>query len=96
MNINLKRKKFYPVSDGLGKYLKHYQRALEIPPLYEELHRFSQLFPLFDRDGADTFWKTAYYEPSIRAELGAKLIQIYSLLKTNELRSRDQNREPVQ
>jgi hypothetical protein len=89
VNINLKRKKFYPVSDGLGKYLKHHQRALEIPPLYEELHRFSQLFPLFDRDGADTLWKTAFYEPSIRKELGAKLIQIYSLLKTNDIRSRE-------
>lgn len=89
VNINLKRKKFYPVSPGLNAYLTYYQRSLEIPPLYEELHRFSQLYPLFDRDGNDTLWKTAFYDPAIRAELGAKLIQIYSLLKTNDFRSRE-------
>ena len=89
MNINLKRKKFYPVSKELGSYLEHYQRSLEIPPLYEELHRFSQLFPLFDREGHDTLWKTAFYDPVIRKELASKLIQIYSLLKTNDFRSRD-------
>ncbi len=87
MSINLKRKKFYPVGRGLDKYLTHYQRSLEIPPLYEELHRFSQLYPLFDREGNDTLWKTAFYDPAILAELSAKLIQIYSLLKTNDFRS---------
>ena len=89
LNFELKRKKFYPVSDLLGRYLRDYQRYLEIPPLYEELHRFSELFPLYDREGCDTLWKTALYDPTIRRELAAKLIQIYSLLKTNEFRSRE-------
>jgi len=89
VSIVLKKKKYYPVGPGLETYLRQYGRSLEIPPLYEELHRFSQLFPLFDREGRDTLWKTAVYDDSIRKELAAKLIQIYSLLKTNDFRSRD-------
>lgn len=89
MIFELKKKKFYPVGARLLDYLRGYQRTLEVPPIYEELHRFSQLFPLYDREGRDTLWKTAVYEGSIRTELAAKLIQIYSLLKTGEFRSRE-------
>ncbi len=89
MIVQLKKKRFYPVGAALLSYLREYGRLLAVPPIYEELHRFSQLFPLFDREGQDTLWKTAYYEPSIRADISRQLIQIYSLLKTNELRSRE-------
>tara|TARA_R110000850_G_scaffold30768_4_gene85000 strand:- start:1732 stop:2760 length:1029 start_codon:yes stop_codon:yes gene_type:complete len=82
----LKKKKFYPVSPGLGDYLDNFQRTSDIPVVYEDLHRFSQLFPLYDREGKDTLWKTAHYEPSIREELSEKLIRIYSLIKTNDIR----------
>lgn len=89
MSLVLKKKKFYPVAAGLQGYLRNFGRSLEIPPLYEELHRFSELFPLFDREGQDTLWKTAIYDGAIRGDLAAKLIQIYSLLKTNDFRTRD-------
>lgn len=89
MNFELKKKKFYPVGGELHAYLREWQRTLEVPPIYEELHRFSQLFPLYDREGQDTLWKTAFYDPVIRKDLAAKLIQIYSLLKTGEFRSRE-------
>lgn len=74
------------MSRHLDAYLRHYQRSLEIPVVYEDLHRWSELFPLFDRDGNDTLWKTVHYEPSIREELNRKLIEIYSLIKTNDVR----------
>ncbi len=89
MNFELKRKLYYPVNDRLAEYLREYQRSLELPPLYEELHRFKELFPLYDREGRDTLWKTAFYDGTIRQQLAPKLIQIYSLLKTNDFRSRD-------
>ena len=76
MNINLKRKKFYPVSEGFNAYLGAYGRTMDFPELYEDLHRFSQLYPLFDRDGNDTLWKTVFYEPAIREELNTKLTKI--------------------
>ena len=76
MNFELKKKKFYPVGVSLLPYLQEYGRLLQVPPIYEELHRFSQLFPLYDREGQDTLWKTAFYEPGIRKELSRHLIQI--------------------
>ncbi len=89
MIYDLKKKRFYPVGERLLAYLHGWQRTLDVPPIYEELHRFSQLYPLYDREGQDTLWKTAVYEGSIRKDLAAKLIQIYSLLKTGEFRSRE-------
>ncbi|MEX2579742.1 MAG: hypothetical protein WD342_11850 [Verrucomicrobiales bacterium] len=89
MSIVLKRKKYYPVSHHLGAYLRKYQRSFDIPVVYEDLHRYSELFPLFDREGNDTLWKTAYYEPSIRAELSERLTRIYSLIRTNDVRVGD-------
>ena len=89
MSFVLKRKKFYPVRAPLAEFLQKYGRSYEIPVVYEDLHRFSQLFPLFDRDGNDTLWKTVYYEPEIHRELSQRLIQIYSLLRTNDIRVGD-------
>jgi len=89
VSIALKKKKFYPVGPNLLGYLGDYQRILAVPPIYEELHRFSELYPLYDREGHDTLWKVAHYDGSIRQELSRQLIQIYSLLKTNEFRSRE-------
>lgn len=86
MEFKLKKKEFYPVSEGLSEYLKTFGRTFEIPSVYEELHRFSQLFPLYDSEGNDTLWKTAHYDLSIREELNKQLTNIYSLLKTGDTR----------
>lgn len=86
MSFQLKKKKYYPVGEALATYLQSYRRAFDIPVVYEDLHRFSELFPLYDREGRDTLWKTVHYEPSIREELSRQLIRIYSLLKTNAVR----------
>lgn len=86
MSVVLKKKKFYPVSDRLAEYLENYQRSLDIPVIYDDLHRYSELYPLYDREGNDTLWKTVHYEPSIREELSEKLIRIYSLIKTNDVK----------
>jgi len=89
LSIQLKRKRFYPVREALSKYLENYRRTFAIPVAYDDLHRFSQMFPLYDREGNDTLWKTVHYEPSIKADLTAKLIKVYSLLKTNDVRGSD-------
>jgi len=84
VDFKLKKKEFYPVSKGLGSYLETFGRSFEIPTIYEDLHRFSELYPLYDSDGVDTLWKTAHYESSIRADLNKRLTLIYSLLKTGD------------
>jgi len=82
VNFELKNKHFYPVSEGLSEYLRSFGRFFDIPVVYEDLHRYSELFPLFDKDGNDTLWKTVRYDPEIRTELNNRLIQIYAMLKT--------------
>jgi hypothetical protein len=82
VDIELKRKKYFPVSDGFSNYLATYGRTFDFPSIYEHLHRYSEFFPLYDREGNDTLWKTCRYDDSIRASLQKKLTTIYSLLKT--------------
>ncbi len=89
MDFALKKKKYYPVTADLSEYLSHYGRNYQIPVVYEELHRFSELYPLMDRDGNDTLWKTAFYDPITRDQLSRRLIEIYALLKTGDLRVGD-------
>ncbi len=86
MNIQLKKKEFYPVREGLWDYLQEYGRTVDFPSVYEDLHRYSELFPLFDKLGNDTLWKVCHYDESIRRELDAELTRIYSLLKTADFR----------
>jgi hypothetical protein len=87
VEIELKKKRFYPVGVELESYLAVFGRALDITPIFEDLHRFSELFPLFDRDGNDTLWKTVQYDSTTRADLNEQLTLIYSLLKTGDIRT---------
>lgn len=89
MDIQLKKKQYYPVREGLSNYLQEYGRNFDFPSIYEEMHRFSELFPIFDRDGNDTLWKSCHYDKSIRESLKQKLTNIYSLLKTGDNHAED-------
>lgn len=80
--IQLKKKQYYPVSDDLGQYLRSFGRSFDIPVVYADLHRWSELFPLYDAEGRDTFWKIVHYDSAIREELNERLVRIYSLLRT--------------
>lgn len=86
MEIALKKKAFIPVSPQLAEYLDTYGRSFALLPVYEDLHRFTDLFPLFDREGNDTLWKTVHYDPATRADLNERLTTIYALLKTGDTR----------
>ena len=86
VEIILKKKAYYPVYAGLWDYLSEYGRTFQFPSIYEDLRRFSELYPLYDSEGNDTLWKCCRYEDSIREALGAQLSQIYSLLKTGDTR----------
>lgn len=76
-----RRKPFYPIGPELQAYLDDYRRLRPLPLLYEQLTGFRDLYPLFDREGNDTFWRTAIYEPVGRAELHHALVVIYTLLR---------------
>lgn len=76
-----KRKPFYPVGAELEAYLGEHRRLQPLPLVYEQLRGFRDLYPLFDRDGTDTLWKTAVYDPVDRVDLHRALTAIYALLK---------------
>ena len=89
MDIKLKKKAYYTVPAPLWSYLEKYGRTFDFPTIYEDMHRFSQLFPIMDREGNDTLWKSCHYDPSIKEGLKQKLTKIYSLLKTGDYKSVD-------
>ncbi len=82
--FKLKKKEFYPVKKELNDYLVAFERAVNMPAIYEDLHGFSELFPLFDEAGNDTHWKTAHYEREMREELSRRLTAIYTKLRSGE------------
>lgn len=78
--IKLKKKAF-PISDALGKYLKHYRRTLALPLKYSDLLRYDGSVSLYDKKGADTLWSTILYPASELEEIHENLRKIYSILK---------------
>ena len=49
---------------------------------YADLLQFTGSFPLLDRAGKDSLWKTVFYEPQTLRELSQGLTEVYALLKT--------------
>ena len=86
VEIHLKKKNYYPVSPRLERFLHTFGRTFDIPTVYEDLLRFSGQYPLFDRDGNDTLWKTLQYDQVTFEDLNRRLTRIYSLLLTGDTR----------
>ena len=87
LNSISKRKAFIDVADDLRAYLKHYGRLSPLPALYRDLQEFSGGYPLTDRSGQPTLWKSVVYEHSHQRDLWPRLTSIYSLLKTGDLQA---------
>jgi hypothetical protein len=78
-----KKKEIYKISSKLRTYLKEYGREETIPVSYENLLRYTDGFPLFDKSGKDTLWETVIFDPESQKELNHGLTTIYALLKTD-------------
>lgn len=78
-----KKKEIYPISTGLRKYLEEFGREKDIPVSYEDLLRYKDGFPLFDKSGQDTLWETVMFDSETQSELNSGLTSIYALLKTD-------------
>ncbi|GLR15847.1 hypothetical protein [Portibacter lacus] len=78
-----KKKISFPISEDFDFYLKNYNRYLELPLQYLDMERSIGGFPLMDRNGNETFWKTLIYDEAERMELHNHLCEIYALLKTD-------------
>lgn len=74
------KKPFYPVSDGLKKYLVNYSRSIQIPLEYNDLLRYSSLIPLEDEEGRATLWNRVIFDHHEMDHLYASLVEIYRIL----------------
>lgn len=77
-----RKKLFFPVNKRLREYLKYYGRDIELPVKYDDLTRFHTAVPVYDKNGKDTLWETALYNPEETQLIHEGLKQIYSILKT--------------
>lgn len=79
----LKKKPIYPVSAGLQKYLKTYQRESRLPIGYKDLLLFTEAYPIMDKNGKDSLWEAPIYAASHLEELNNGLKVIYANLKAS-------------
>ncbi len=78
-----KKKPFFPVNKQLSNYLKNNGRLTKLPILYEDLLRYTDGFPLLDKNGEDTLWESVLYAEEVISEFNEGLTFVYSLLKTD-------------
>lgn len=83
MALIKKKKKVYPVSENLLKYLKQYGRGMRLPIKYSDLLRYETSISLYDKKGNDTLWSTIIFPENERNEIYENLRKIYAILKTN-------------
>ena len=77
------KKPSYPVSETLHGYLQLTNREMEVPISYHDLLRYNSSVPLYDNQGADTFWETLIYSQSDQNFISECLRKIYAQLKVN-------------
>ncbi len=76
-----RKKRTYPVSERFASYLAQYDRRVPLPVRYDELTRYEQAIPLYDKAGHDTLWVSVLYSAQEQAEVRDGLMQIYALMK---------------
>lgn len=77
-----KKKKNYPVGQQLANYLLHNAREIDLPIQYHELTRFDTGIPVYDKQGKDTLWVSAIYNPADLHGIHEGLKAMYSILRT--------------
>ncbi len=81
--VNISKKKMtIPVCPGLRAYLTVHSREIDLPVQYEDLTRFQDGIPVYDKYGNDTLWVAATYPSSEVNHIHEGLKQMYSILKT--------------
>ncbi|MEM7549970.1 MAG: hypothetical protein AAF363_09855 [Bacteroidota bacterium] len=83
MALISKKKVPYKVSRHLRKYLKSYDREVELPIEYPDLLRYNNSIALRDLKDKDTFWETVFYAQDEMDEIYNSLKTIYALMKAD-------------
>lgn len=78
-----RRKRTYPISEGLHGYLGRHGRQRPLPISFGALGRHTESVAVYDRQGADTLWQTVIYPASERDEINEALVQTYAALRVD-------------
>lgn len=78
-----KKKKIFPISENLSKYLKENGRQLDIPIQYNDLTRADNAIPLYDAENKDTLWETLFFPQDDMKHIYYGLKNIYAILKAD-------------
>lgn len=83
MALISKKKKIFPVSNNLVKYLQKNGRQLDIPIKYSDLTRANSAIPLYDSEDNDTLWETLFFAQDDMKHIYYGLKNIYAILKAD-------------
>ena len=78
-----RKKEVFRIKKDLHKYLKKYDREVELPIAYIDLQRYDNSIPLLDKNDEDTLWETVFFPQSDMKEINLSLKKIYALLRAN-------------
>jgi hypothetical protein len=76
-----RKKRIYPVSEAFAAYLAQYDRGVPLAVRYDELLRYEQAIPLYDKAGRDTLWVSVLYSAQEHIEMREGLLRIYAQMK---------------
>jgi hypothetical protein len=76
-----RKKRIYPVRAPFAAYLEQYDRSVPLPVRYDDLLRYEQAIPLYDKAGRDTLWVSVLYSAQDQVEVRDGLMQIYAQMK---------------
>ena len=77
-----KKKIIYPIKEKLRAYLKDQERETSALA-YDDLNRYSNSIPLYDKNGKDTLWETVLYAQSEVDHIHKDLKMVYSNLESD-------------
>ena len=75
------KKRVYPVRPPLRAYLERHARALPLSVRYDDLLRYDDTTPVYDKRGRDTLWESVLYPSSERKRIHEALVQTYAQLR---------------
>ncbi|MEQ9405244.1 MAG: hypothetical protein RIM99_16775 [Cyclobacteriaceae bacterium] len=78
-----KKKEPFPISPQLRKYLKKYDREMDLPIYYSDLLRFNNSIPVYDKSGNDTLWETVFFPQSDMEQIYAALKKVYAIMRAD-------------
>lgn len=83
-DIKISKKKInYPLNNELFDYLKENDRYFKSPITYNDLLRYTEHYPIYDKYGKDTLWIGVVFNHFEMDEINEGIKKIYQWLKSN-------------